>query len=143
MGRWCTHSLALLGLATIRSSGVGKSLSRNERRLWVGILESFNHKHSRRCEIRRTEYHDHHDYHDSSYPSQPYTTTTGTGLDKHRATVALSLSLGSSRVVHDRRETVPTREGGQYRLRYRVLAYGAVNRLGGVERTYWSPERKS
>jgi hypothetical protein len=42
--------------------------------------------------------------------------------------------------VHDRRETVPTREGGQYRLRYRVLAYGAVNRLGGVERTYWSPE---
>jgi hypothetical protein len=42
------------------------------------------------------------------------------------------ISLGSSRVVHDRRETVPTREGGQYRLRYRVLAYGAVR-----QPTWW------
>jgi hypothetical protein len=121
MGRSCTHSLALLGLATIRSAGVGRSLSRDERRL-VGWKCGRDYKHSRRCEIRRTKHHDHHDHHHSSHPS--------------KRTPRPPRQAPGCRSCHCIRLRSHVRSTD---YRYTVLAKRALSRLGGVESTYWSP----
>jgi hypothetical protein len=125
MGRSCTHSLALLGLATTRIAGVGRSLPHcreTKGGSWVGNVEGTN-KHSRRCEIRRTKHHDHHhDHHHSSHPSK--------------------LIPRPPRQAPGRRSCHCIRLRSHVRsteYRYTVLAKRALSRLGGVERTYWSP----